>query len=712
MNRLLKTSLFILFGVIFSMPLASFGQECLVGLRQNPVLMKASKQGWTRADSNAVKLPFVDDFSTCDHYPDPQLWQDQQAFINSSYAIVPPTIGVATLDALDANGQIYAHASRDVFAADTLTSVPIRLDSNFTHNRAMNVGDSLYFSFYYQPGGGCASYPAVAWELVGDEPEADDQLILEFGYATGNLVFVGYSYADYQLSDDEYYVTGDTMENPYMPDVPYVVESDAYPGDVIQIPADSLFGPEYIWNEVWSTDGCSLDSWLAENPLQYFKQVMIPITDSQYLRDNFQFRFRNYASLDLDSWSSNNIVGWTSNCDQWHIDYIILNTDRTQNDIYPNDVTFVSPTTTALSRYQSMPWHQYRTTDMATQFNNQLANISNSTKNTFYNYKVTKADGSNLYTSTLNNENAAAFNESGLHTYAYHATPSIDFVYPTDDADSAIFTITHVFRMEGANDELKRNDTCIFEQIFYNYFAYDDGTAESGYCLLSSDANPASSLAVQFTLAQPDTLHCVRMWFNSALDDENIDEFTLMVWDDDNGVPGEVIYSQSAQLPYHADDFLDFANYYLDDPLAISGTFYVGFYQSHNTQLNLGFDQNNDARGYFFYKTSNEWRESYYKGTPMIRPVVGKSFDHSGVTDYTTNHVVLYPNPTTNNLYIQMDDSLQEAKYQLFDQTGRLIRGGDMNEGVIRLDDLCSGLYIVKISNGKQIIQTEKIIKR
>lgn len=700
-------------GILFCLPLLTVGQEYVTGLSQNPVLVKAAKQApHATRNATALKLPFVDDFSGGVGYPDAKLWTDRTAFVNNSYPVIPPSIGVATLDALDANGRVYAHADRSSFPADTLTSQPIRLDSNFTHHRAMSIGDSLYFSFYYQPGGGCKATPAVEWERIGDAPEFDDELILEFGYSTGNMIFTGYIYGEYILGPNEYHITGDTIDNPFMPGCIFIFENDAFAGETILIPTDSVFGEEYVWNRVWSANGTTLDTWLSENPLQYFKQVLIPITDPQYLRNNFQFRFRNYASLDLDSWSSSNIIGWASNCDQWHIDYIRLNTDRSANDIYPNDVTYVSPATSALTQYQAMPWHQYRTTDMASNFHNELANISSSTKNTFYNYKVTH-NGTNVYTSQVNNENATPFTTNGLHDYTFHANPAIGFAYTYDNEDSAEFVITHVFRMEGSTDELTRNDTCVFKQKFENYYAYDDGTAEAGYCLLSSQGSPEASLAVQFTLAEPDTLRCVRMWFNSALNDENVDYFTLMVWGDNNGQPGEVLYSLDSQLPYHADDFLDFANYYPEEPIALEGTFYVGFYQRHNTQLNLGFDQNNDARGHFFYKTTNEWRESFYKGAPMIRPVVGKAYDHSGIAVHTQAPALkLYPNPTSGNVNIQTDEDVYGLEYQIFDIYGRLLQTNSLTSESISLTDYSSGIYIVKILKDNHIIQTEKIIKK
>ncbi|MCQ2284941.1 MAG: T9SS type A sorting domain-containing protein [Bacteroidales bacterium] len=699
--------------LLLLVPFMSPAQEILTGISQNATIAKAAQNApAAHRTQTAVRLPFIDDFSNYTGYPDANKWLDRQAFINNTFPVVPPTLGVATLDALNSAGRIYAHAERTPFHADTLTSLPIRLDSNFTLHRPMRVEDSLYFSFYYQPGGACQTYPAVGWERIGDAPETGDKLVLEFGYATGNMVFTGYEYGTYIIEEGQYYIAGDTIDNPFMPGCIYIFESNAFAGESILMPIDSIFGPEFVWNEVWSTNGVSVDEWLAENNLQYFKQVLIPITDEQYFRNNFQFRFRNYASLDLDSWSGNNIVGWSSNCDQWHIDYVKLDVNRSHTDLYPNDVAFVMPTTSALRQYQAMPWHQYRPTDMATQFHNELANIANSTKNTFYNYQVVKLPNTVVHTSTTNNENAAPYYNSGLHTYPSHATPSIDFSYSYDNADSATYRITHIFRMEGSNDACLSNDTCVFEQKFQNYYAYDDGTAEAGYSLLSTMSSPEASLAVQFTLAEPDTLRCVRMWFNSVLNDENFADFTLMVWGDDNGMPGEVLYSLPALMPAHAEAYLDFVNYYPEEPVALEGTFYVGFYQHHDTQLNLGFDQNNDARGHFFYKTANTWNESFYKGAPMIRPVVGKAYDHSGVASREESTIEMYPNPTTGMVHLANLEDADNLQCQIYDVYGRLLSASAVEGRQVDLSQFNTGIYIIRILKENQIITTEKIVKR
>ena len=689
-------------------------EEVLTGLTGNPMLMRSQSQSSLQvygALPEAVKLPFVDDFSNYMGIPNQKLWKDKQAFVNQGFSIAPPTLGVATLDALDQNGKIYAHANSTQFAADTLTSQPIRLDSIFTTPRKIKIQDSLYFSFYYQPGG--AVFPQAKppkfpeWERVGDCPEASDSLVLEFGYATGDTIFVGYSYAYVTLEYD--YVAGDTLWNPFIAG-DYLVLSEFHArGDSVMMPSDSLLGPEMVWNHVWSTPGFILDPVYEETGL-FFQQVMIPITDPQYLRDNFQFRFRNYASLE-----GNGITGWASNVDQWHIDYVYLNINRTASDIYPNDVAFVTPVNSLLTRYQAMPWKQFRSSDLRTSFSNCLTNISNTVKNTNYSYTVVKNGTTQIGEYKSNNENATPYHIEGWHTYAGHATPPVQFTIPQDQSDSADVVITHVFQVTGGTgDERHENDTCRFYQKFHNYYAYDDGTAEAGYSIMSAIAKPQIYLAMRFKLNEPDTLRSVRMWFNHVQNDANVDYFTLMVWNDNDGVPGEVIYSKEGQLPRHASEFLDFVDYYTD-PVAISGTFYVGFYQNHGTQLNIGFDVNNDARDYFMYKTSSEWKQPLLKGSPMIRPVVGKQWDRTGIREIKPATLRVFPNPATSYVYVELECGTERpADIRLYDAQGRLLQrlpaaNNDFNETRVRVDmsSLPTGLYFVKAGSA-----VAKVIKR
>ena len=110
--------------------------------------------------------PFIDDFSYywdssyCSR-PDKRLWMDDYVYINNHYPIKPRSNGVATFDALDAEGNVYKNTnSSSSFPADTLTSVPISFDENALNN--------VYLSFFYQPQG------------YGDSPDPSDSLILQF----------------------------------------------------------------------------------------------------------------------------------------------------------------------------------------------------------------------------------------------------------------------------------------------------------------------------------------------------------------------------------------------------------------------------------------------------------------------------------------------------------------------------------------------------
>lgn len=91
------------------------------------------------------------------------LWQDDDVYVNGTYPIEPPTIGVATFDGLTRTGYPYNYPVYSSYGiADHLTSVPIDLE--------LPASDSIYLSFFYQPQG-----------LSGDNNvQPQDSLVLEF----------------------------------------------------------------------------------------------------------------------------------------------------------------------------------------------------------------------------------------------------------------------------------------------------------------------------------------------------------------------------------------------------------------------------------------------------------------------------------------------------------------------------------------------------
>jgi len=91
------------------------------------------------------------------------LWEDDDVYVNGTYPIEPPTVGVATFDGLARTGYPYNYPVYTSYGiADQLTSVPIDLE--------LSASDSIYLSFFYQPQG-----------LSGDNNvQPQDSLVLEF----------------------------------------------------------------------------------------------------------------------------------------------------------------------------------------------------------------------------------------------------------------------------------------------------------------------------------------------------------------------------------------------------------------------------------------------------------------------------------------------------------------------------------------------------
>lgn len=123
------------------------------------------------AEASLLELPLFDDFSNSTLVADTGSWSDAFAFVNNTFCLNPVSNGVATLDALDAEGSIYAHAtlSPTTFVADHLTSKTVNLE--------YPASDSLYLSFLFQPGGLC------------DLPEEEDSLMVDF-YATDSSQWI------------------------------------------------------------------------------------------------------------------------------------------------------------------------------------------------------------------------------------------------------------------------------------------------------------------------------------------------------------------------------------------------------------------------------------------------------------------------------------------------------------------------------------------
>lgn len=681
-----------------------WSQEILSGLQFNEAVkheaikksVDQSTCNCSREASESLLLPFFDDFTTSSIYTDETKWMNSlSVFVNKDFPYFAPNLSAATFDAIDSLGNVYPDAAWIPFKADQMTSKPIRLDSVFSPvARALTPADSIYLSFFYQPQGN------------GDAPEAWDTLILEFA-RKGDTIFqfmdsITIS-AQYYLEDETDSIKpGQTLGPPDGLGCDTALRWINYRlytwNDFITIPCDSVFGPEIKWEVKWFSEGMKLDTFYKYNSNKYFVQVMVPLYDSlpdtNFFNESFQFRFRNYASI-----ANGVIPTWQSNVDQWNIDYVYLNYNRNKHDTSYRVLGFTQRAPSFLANYQVMPYRQYRadpTNAVRTEFDMEISNLDEIAHNSNYRYKVKQVNGEFGYSFDGGNFNV----QPGFYTNTEYVQKLFNLDFSTDTAS---YIIKHYISDSSESNILV--DSAIYHQGFYNYYAYDDGTPEFGY-----GVEPAGALvAYQFKLSVGDTMRGVQMYFNKTKNNANNAFFNLLVWQDNNGRPGEILYELNSQKPRWEDDLYEFHSYIFEEPILISGTFYVGWQQQAAGSLNIGFDANN-YYGYprIYYKNEQTWYPSAFEGSLLMRPIIGPDMVISDIENINFDEeqkvLLIYPNPASDYFSVATPHNSSNKTPHLFIYNiyGSMVyeTKGDLQN--INVNFLPKGMYIIKVKNGAQ----------
>ncbi|GAB4285254.1 MAG: hypothetical protein Kow0068_10580 [Marinilabiliales bacterium] len=611
---------------LFFLILSTLTQAQLVitGLSENPEIRKLYLEKknhsriWDVVDT--LQLPFFDDFTRTNVYPDTNKWMDHDVFINNSFCENPPNFGVATFDLIAYDGLIYPYATTSGFIADYLTSAPIDL-SGYT------PADSLYLSFYFQPQG-----------LGGDYPNTGDSLVLEAIVPDTSVSF-----------------------------------------------------------HLWSSPGMTKKS---------FKIVNIPLTNPVFFKKGFQFRFYNYASLGDPVYASQRCNG-----DFWNIDFVYLNSGRSKTDTIPDDVGMLYINDNShmfLQDYEAVPWSHYKQNTIP--FYSILKSTAKSLSDTIIkidiNYQIIDMFNNNMVVNDLiGSENIYPYDFLTLNM------PVTSSVFPVNNDDSARFEIKTFCSYASTSDSIfLYNDTIRNYQNFFNYYAYDDGIPEAGIGVYGNNSENGR-FCVQYTTYQPDTLVAVQIFFNHT--NEYYEKyFILNVWDNDNGKPGDLLYTSETGIEAKYEGINKFVNYPIDTTLIVSDTFYIGW-QKVNTieMMNVGFDFNRDVRSKTFYSLSEygAWDTSPYSGAPLIRPVFDKNYTTG--TKKPTNDNTFFsigPNPASDYIEIKQNGS-SEYIVSLYNLSGQEIYYGS-NTRRLNIKNYNKGVYILKIIDNKGNTYSHKII--
>ncbi len=630
-------------------------QEVLLPIQHNPEKSYeavSSKRVGLPAKEEVLELPFWDDFTNAGPYPDPARWIDQDVFVNKGFAVHPKTYGVATFDILDATGKIYEHATIDniPFAADHLTSGKISLSD-------YSPADSVLLTFYYQPQG------------RGAPPASNDSLVLQFRLPPQN----GQPVKDNNDHDER----GSQRED----------------------------NEEMIWQSQWSAMGESLQSF-SRDTFPYFKRVTVPITEEKYFHEEFQFRFRNYASfapgLTIPNYSGTGNI--------WNIDYVYLDANRNTLDSTYFDIAFVSPPQSMLQDLTAMPWSQYITdpeSALRSNFQVSIANLDGVAYNYDYRYVIQDEGGQTIRTYSGGSWVIDPFIEEGYQDYAPHANPIVlANPLPTAPAEERHFRIMHMLRQGADGDNFPRNDTLVYDQQFADYFSYDDGSPELVHLTKGSDPGRA----LQFHAAHADTIQSVDIFLMGTINSQDLQQmYEIFIWDSLD--PENVIYRSDEQFIEEDATYGGFLRHDLENDVVVEGTFYVGLRQTGAVELRnaivVGFDKSNNVQHRLYYDSGDGWLQSQMSGALMIRPVMKRDFP-TGITEPSEMReawVHVYPNPASGNwLHVKPTDDfhwLQDATIRIFDIRGRLMQEEPYRES-INISTLQNGAYMIRISNAQK----------
>jgi hypothetical protein len=394
---------------------------------------------------------------------------------------------------------------------------------------------------------------------------------------------------------------------------------------------------EQKWYSIWKAEG---------SPDQRFKTAIIKIDQDRFLQKGFQFRFVNYASL------SPNITdpSMAGNCDIWNVDYVLLNKNRNAADTVFADVALTLPVRSLLKSHEAMPLKQFLQVYLQEMGSSILVHYRNNdtiTRNVTRNFEIW-----DVYKNSLADAfSAGATNISPLTSVDYNA--NLVYTFSSSNNDSALFRITSYLKTD--NFDPKGNDTLIYYQVFKNYFAFDDGTSEGGYGINGLGSRNAM-VAYKFESYMQDTLRAIQICFNDSYQHANLRAFDLAVWDDNNGIPGNMIYTRTNVMVEQGNGINGFYSYSIPEGVPVNGVFYVGWRQTSETFLNAGYDVNTPNAGRQFYWLNGQWSQSQVPGSIMIRPVVGSPLLVTSVHDIPVknkNLLNIWPNPASD--YINID---------------------------------------------------------
>jgi hypothetical protein len=465
----------------------------------------------------------------------------------------------------------------------------------------------------------------------------------------------------------------------------FLVQSEGW-GDLPEL-TDSLRLEFYAkdldqWFHVWAIEG---------DTTAPFKVVHIPVKDAKYFKKGFQFRFSNYGAL-------------SGALDHFHIDYVHLRAQSNLADTLFKDFAWVYPMNSLLQDYTAVPWDHYKNTPKPfrndfpvalhngspTPENNQFAGLFTIDQSGIQLNQFSIA-GSQLSNGDLNYAPATTyFSTHNISTFGSFPT--------TGSGNEQAFRVKGSINVQFPN--LSLNDTTSFYQPFFNFYSYDDGSAEAAF----GPTGVQSRLAVEYNAYEADSLVGVAFHFVPSVVDVSEKLFLVSVWSNEGGHPGELLYEDDVffpRTPLYGDQRGIFVPYYFTDTQKVSvpTSFFIGWRQLDAERLNLGLDRNIDHSDKVQYSVDGgfTWYTSPFQGSAMMHPIFSTALDSSlGLAQKQNNPLTwfVYPNPAQDQIHIDLPAEFQGKQLLLTDALGK-----------IKMSQIATSFDVSSLPNGVYFLQ-------
>ncbi|TGE08330.1 T9SS type A sorting domain-containing protein [Hymenobacter fodinae] len=436
-----------------------------------------------------------------------------------------------------------------------------------------------------------------------------------------------------------------------------------------------------------------------------FRFRAVPINQASYLHKEFQFRVR--------------VFGYQyNNRDAWSIDYVRLDRNRTAADSSFRDIALSQPLPSALRRYTAMP---------VTQFNvNPAQELTTRTRTTMNNLDPGPAPTPISWTGTLEVLPSGPTTQfltgnrsldAGRGGQQQPITGSLQAAPVPVSAAPKLLRQRITLLSNETNPLTLPNDTISRVTELFDYYAYDDGSAEATLSLPIASTGPVTFYATRYDLNTPDVVRSIRLYPMATALGRTV---TVAIWEDSNNQPAATPKAtKSFLIPASLPAGQAYVEVPFDAPVAVSGRFYAGYGQASSSQfVEVGVDLNNaPPANYFFISLLNAWESISLattkspNGALMLRPMMGASPITAAAPANVAASYSIFPNPTTDGL-VRVEGRYTRAT--VLDALGRTVweqPAAQAGQAQLSLQQLLPGVYVVRLTLANGLVVTKRLVR-